>query len=67
MCVYNTNDQYFIILLLYFYYYLCYIYILYIITVTERRSPPLGKKEFNKIIKSTARITSQFILQMANL
>lgn len=37
-----------------------------IITVIERMSPPLGKNEFNKIIKSTARILSQSILQMAN-
>lgn len=30
-------------------------------------SPPLGKNEFSKIIKSTARILSQSILQIANL
>lgn len=43
------------------------IYYKFIITITEWISPPVGKNEFNKIIKSTARILSQSILQMANL
>ena len=40
--------------------------IILVITVTEWMSPLLGKNEFNKIIKSTARILSQSILQIAN-
>lgn len=55
----------------YFYHYFILInfviYYKFIITITEWISPPLGKNEFNKIIKSTARILSQSILQMANL